>query len=158
VSNTTGSQISETPSRSEPALVPGRAKLAYAIMLLGVISLAATGILSFIVGNVPMTGWVLMLHVGSAPVFAIGLALVALTWSDLSRFCTDAPEQSCFAKAMLWLVLLSGFVVVMSGVVPMTPLFGTECQHTLYLTHRYSAFVLTAAVVLHLVSVSRKRS
>jgi len=48
-------------------------------------------------------------------------------------------------------------VVILSGVLPMTPLFGTPGQHVLYLTHRYSAITLTAAVGLHLLSLKRRR-
>jgi hypothetical protein len=39
----------------------------------------------------------------------------------------------------------------------MTPLFGTPGQHLLYLTHRYSAIVLTAAVLLHLPMLGRRK-
>jgi hypothetical protein len=58
---------------------------------------------------------------------------------------------------MLWVVLLAGLVVTLSGVLPMTPLFGGEGQHFLYLTHRYSAMVLTAAVLLHLPMLGRRK-
>jgi hypothetical protein len=58
---------------------------------------------------------------------------------------------------MLWVVLLAGLVVTLSGVVPMTPLFGTKGQHILYLTHRYGAMVLTAAVLLHLPLLARRK-
>jgi hypothetical protein len=124
-------------------------KFSYGVMLLGVLTLAFTGIGTFAFGKPPMTGWVVMLHVGASPLFSIGLALVALSWPG--RCC----EQSCASKALLWLVLLCGLLVILSGVVPMTPLFGTEGQHTLYLTHRYSAIVLTVLVVLHLLSLRR---
>ncbi len=95
-----------------------------------------------------MTHWVLMAHVAVAPLFALGLAAVALTWSGLCHGGADSP-LSCSAQALLWAVLLCGLVVILSGVLPMTPLFGTRGQHLLYLTHRYSAIVLTAAVLLH---------
>ena len=53
-------------------------------------------------------------------------------------------------QALFWVILLCGLVVMLSGVVPMTPVFGTRGQHLLYLTHRYSAIVLTIAVILHI--------
>jgi cytochrome b subunit of formate dehydrogenase len=111
--------------------------------------LAVTGIGTFALGKAPMTHWVLMLHVAFAPLFALGLAAVALTWSGLCRAGVESPLNAP-AKALLWLILLTGLVVTLSGVVPMTPLFGSNGQHLLYLTHRYSAIVLTAAVLLHL--------
>jgi hypothetical protein len=58
---------------------------------------------------------------------------------------------------LLWVVLLAGLVVTLSGVLPMTPLLGTPGQHFLYLTHRYSAIVLTVAVLHHLPTLARRK-
>jgi hypothetical protein len=126
-------------------------KFSYAVMLLGLIVLALTGIGTFVSGKAPMSGWGLMIHVGAAPLFAIGAMLVSLTWPAR---CT---QQSCAAKLFFWLMLLGSLVVILTGVVPMTPMFGTEGQHLLYLTHRYSAMVLAGIVALHLVSLRGKR-
>ena len=60
------------------------------------------------------------------------------------------------AKALLWLILLCGLVVILTGVVPMTPVFGTSGQHFLYLTHRYGGITLACAVVLHLLNLMRR--
>mgnify|MGYP001586559827 CR=1 FL=1 len=134
----------------------GWGKLAYAAVLVSVVVLTISGIGTFALGNAPMTHWVLMLHVSAAPLFALGLALLSLTWAARSRFDGDSSQQGCAAKALFWLILLSGLVVILSGVLPMTPLFGTHGQHTLYLTHRYSAMVLTAAVVLHFIARTKR--
>jgi cytochrome b subunit of formate dehydrogenase len=131
-------------------------KFSYAVLCVAGLFLAATGIGTFALGQPPMTHWVLMAHVAVAPLFALGLAGVALTWSGLGRSGADS-SLNCLAKAMLWLILLAGLVVTLSGVVPMTPLFGTQGQHFLYLTHRYSAIVLTAAVLLHLPMLARRK-
>lgn len=136
-------------------MIPARAKLSYATVGAAGLILAATGVGTFMLGHPPMTHWVLMAHVAVAPLFALGLAALALTWSGLGRGA-DSP-LSLPAKMLLWLVLLAGLVVTLSGVVPMTPLFGTEGQHLLYLTHRYSAIVLTVAVLLHLPVLARRR-
>ena len=151
-------EISQKPLESEPAsAIPPRGKLAYLAMLAGAIVLAATGIGTFVLGQAPMTHWVLMAHVSAAPLFAVGLAWVALTWADHCRFGGAGAHQNGAAKALLWLILSLGLVVILSGVVPMTPLFGTGGQHTLYLTHRYSAIGLAAALALHLLSLTRAR-
>ena len=131
--------------------------LAYFIMLASGAVLAATGVGTFITGNAPMSHWILMAHVSAAPVFAVGLALVALTWSDRCRFGCARTRQRLVTKTLLWLILISGLVVILSGVVPMTPLFGTSGQHLLYLTHRYSGITLACAVVLHLANLFRAR-
>jgi len=130
-------------------------KLAYTAVLVAVVLLAATGIGTFAIGKAPMSHWVLMLHVAAAPLFALGLALVALTWSSRYRFDDPSSQQGCTVKTLFWLILLSGLVVILSGVLPMTPIFGTAGQHQLYLIHRYSGIVLTAALLLHLISPKR---
>ena len=130
-------------------MIPASGKLSYATICAAGFVLAATGIGTFALGKAPMTHWVLMAHVAAAPVFALGLAAVALTWSGLGRGGADSPLSGP-AKVLLWVVLLAGLVVTLSGVLPMTPLWGTPGQHLLYLTHRYSAIVLTVAVLLHL--------
>ncbi|HEY3853892.1 MAG TPA: hypothetical protein VGO67_05835 [Verrucomicrobiae bacterium] len=131
------------------------AKLFYAAMAIAVAFLAFTGIGTFAFGKPPMTHWVLMAHVAVAPLFAIGLTGVALTWSGGTRSSTE-PDKIIPAKWCLWLILLCGLIVMLSGVVPMTPVFGTRGEHFLYLTHRYSAIVLTIAVAIQLVFFLRR--
>ena len=133
------------------------AKLSYALMLVGALVLAFTGIGTFVTGKAPMSHWVLMAHVSGAPLFAIGLALVALTWADSCRFGNAGSSHTSVSKTLLWLILLCGLLVLLSGVVPMTPVFGSGGQYALYLTHRYSGIVFAAAVILHLLSLRRRR-
>ena len=137
-------------------MISASGKFSYATVCAAGLVLAATGIGTFALGKAPMTHWVLMAHVAVAPVFALGLAAMALTWSGLARGGADSPLSGP-AKAMLWVVLLAGLVVTLSGVLPMTPLWGTPGQHLFYLTHRYSAMVLTAAVLLHLPLLARRK-
>ncbi len=130
--------------------------LSYAVLCAAGLVLAVTGLGTFALGKPPMTHWVLMAHVAVAPFFAAGLAAVAVTWSGLCRGGADSPLSRC-AQVLLWVILLCGLVVILSGVLPMTPLFGARGQHILYLTHRYSAIVLTAAVLLHLPMLARRK-
>jgi cytochrome b subunit of formate dehydrogenase len=133
------------------------AKLSYFAMCLGLALLAVTGIGVFALGHPPMTHWVLMAHMAGAPLFAGGLAAVALTWADLCRKDSQ-PRLGCAAKFLFWTMLLCGLVVILSGVVAMTPLFGTDGQHLLYLTHRYAGIVMAAAVLLHLPALRPRRA
>jgi hypothetical protein len=131
-------------------------KICYGLLCAAGFVLAATGIGTFALGKAPMTHWVLMAHVAAAPVFAVALAGVALTWAGISRGGVETP-LSGLAKALLWVVLAAGLTVTLSGAVPMTPVCGTEGQHFLYLTHRYSSMVLAAAVLLHLGVLGRRK-
>ena len=132
------------------------AKVSYAVLCATIAFLAFTGIGTFTFGSPPMTHWVLMAHVAVAPLFALGLAAVALTWAGLCRGGVDSPLRAS-AKFLFWVILLSGLVVMLSGIVPMTPVFGTPGEHLLYLTHRCSAIVLTVAVVLHVPLLFRRK-
>ena len=149
-------QEQTTTQTPEPG-ISALGKFAYFLMVAAGLVLTLTGILTFATGHAPMTHWVLMLHVSAAPVFAIALAFVALTWSDRSRFACPRTGYSNITKALLWFILLCGLVVILTGVLPMTPLYGTEGQHFLYLTHRYSGISLACAVILHLLSLFRSR-
>jgi cytochrome b subunit of formate dehydrogenase len=124
-------------------------KISYMVMCLGGVILAATGIGVFTFGKPPMTHWVLITHMAAAPIFALGLTAVALTWADLCRKGAS-PRLGPAAKVLFWVILLCGFIVLFTGVVPMLPFYGTDGQHTLYITHRYAAIVLAVAVLLHL--------
>ncbi len=126
-------------------------KLAYALMFAGALVLGASGIGTFATGNAPMTGWILMAHVGSSGMFSIGLMIVALTWTS------PVAQRGGISWLFYWILLLSGWLVIVSGVVPMTPVFGTHGQHLLYLIHRYSALVAAAAAVLHLLTCRSER-
>ena len=124
-------------------------------MLIAVVALGATGIGTFLIGSPPMTHWMLMLHVSFAPLFAIGLALVSLTWA--ARCVRSGAELGCAAKGLFWLILIAGLLVMLSGIVPMTPVFGTDGERAMYFLHRYSAIVLAVLVLLHLITLSRRK-
>jgi cytochrome b subunit of formate dehydrogenase len=125
------------------------ASLSYLAMGLGAAVLAASGIGVYVFGTPPMTHWILMLHMMAAPVFALGLAGVALTWADMARK-DSRPRLGRAAKVLFWVILTCGLLVILSGVVAMTPLFGTRGQIFLYLTHRYAGIALAVCVLLHL--------
>ena len=130
-------------------------KLFYGVMCAAGVVLALTGIGTYAIGHPPMTHWALMIHVAAAPLFALALAAVALTWAGTCRR-GGGSGLSGTAKFLFWVILLCGLVVLLTGVVPMTPVFGTRGQHALYLLHRYSAIVLTVAVLLHLPALFRR--
>jgi hypothetical protein len=144
-----------SPASTEVAY-PTLGKLAYAVLFLGVLCAALTGISSLIAGKVPMSHWVLMAHVGSGPLFAIGLALFAITSAERSRLGRETG-RSCVNKSLFWLLLVCGVIVILSAVIPMTPTFGTPGQHFLYLTHRYSTVIFTILFVLHAITLRRAK-
>lgn len=144
-----------TASRKLPPVDLG--KLAYAAVVVAVVVLAATGVGTFAFGKAPLTHWILMLHVSAAPLFALGLAFLSLTGgAGRARLGNGSKLPRRAAKTLFWLILVFGLVLILSGILPMTPLFGTDGQHLLYLIHRYGGIVLTVVVALHLVSPVRR--
>jgi cytochrome b subunit of formate dehydrogenase len=125
-------------------------RLAYLAMLLGVLILALTGLTASIFGKV-LGGWFLILHVAAAPLFALGVAAIAVLWADRRQYAASpgAQELDTGTKVLFWLMVLAAEVSMISAVLPMTPLYGSHGMHVLLDVHRYSSLALFILVVLH---------
>src|SRR5687767_5981139 len=122
----------------------------YLIMLLGLLVAVVTGIGSVLVSG-HMSGWSLMIHVGLAPAFMLGMAGVAVTLADRCRFVGDRPASTfgSWENFLFWVMLLATLIAILSAVLPMTPVFGTYGQVVSLQVHRYSSLVAAIAVILH---------
>jgi len=146
------------PPASGPLRITFLGQLAYLVLFAATLVLAATGVFwAWLVQGKPMHGWVLMIHAAFAPVFAVALAVVSLTWADRARFACRRSLQRASARVLFWVLLLLGLTMILSGVLPMTPIFGTDGQVALYLTHRYCGMAIAVVIVLHLLSLIRVR-
>jgi len=143
-------------------------KLVYILALACFGVLAVTGFgPSLIVGEHP-AGYLLMLHVTAAPVFAVSLAVLTLMWAYRCRFDQSdwrwlqrllrreagdkkpAQEKSDFGpKVFFWLIVLFALSVILSITLSMFPLFGTGGQEFLSQLHRYSALLLVITAIGH---------
>lgn len=133
--------------------------LVYIVLAACSAALALTGLGTMFALASPMTGLTLMAHCTAAGGMAAMLALAALGLADRSRPNAagrngNAPALSCWA---FWAMLVSGVVVVLSAVLPMTPIPTQEQQHLLYETHRFSSIAFVAAMVLHLLGLMKSR-
>jgi len=131
----------------------------YALLIACSAVLALTGLGTMFALASPMTGLVLMLHCTAAGGMAGMLALLALGLADRSRpnaagQSGNLPALSCWA---FWAMLVTGIVVVLSAVLPMTPIPTQEQQHLLYETHRFTSIAFVAAMVLHILGLIRRR-
>ena len=137
-----------------------------ALACFGVLAVTGFGP-SLIVGERP-AGYLLMLHVTAAPIFAVSLAVLTLMWAYRCRFDQSdwrwllrflrrevgdkkpAPERSGFGpKVFFWLLVIFALSVILSITLSMFPLFGTQGQEFLSQLHRYSALLLVMATVAH---------
>src|SRR5207247_7287071 len=104
---------------------------------------ALTGIGTLIIWGPPIAGWSLILHCLAAPLFAIGIALIALLWAGAYMGGT------CAGGCSFWMMLISAMVAIFSIAFTMTPLFGTANQHFLLSVHRWSSLALVFFMALH---------
>jgi hypothetical protein len=122
----------------------------YLIMFFGLLVAMVTG-LGSAVARGHMSGWALMIHVGLAPAFMLGMAGVAVTMADRCRFVGDRPGSTfgAWENFLFWVMLVATLIAILSAVLPMTPVFGTYGQHVSLDVHRYSSLVAAVAVILH---------
>ena len=142
-------------------------KLIYLLALLCFVVLVITGFYPVLFLNEHLSGYLLMVHATFAPVFAGCLAVLAVMWADNCRFDkTDWPwlqrllrrapvaeppdaKYSLVRKICFWLIVVLALPVILSVVLGMFPLFGTEGQELLLNLHRYSTLLLAAVAIFH---------
>ncbi len=130
--------------------------------------LAGTGFYASLIDGKPLNGYLLMIHAAFAPVFSVCITLCALLWAQnhvlrrtdiccpcLSKVCSipDSEKHPCGfqlgRKLCYWLLLFAAIPLIVSMVISMFKIFGTEGQFVLYHIHRISALVLVAAAIGH---------
>lgn len=141
----------------------------HAVTVLSFLTLAITGMVSVIFLGAPLEGWLRVLHIGAALLFAAGLALMAVRWAEDSRFeacdwewakkCggylgghddVDADRFNGGQKAFFWAMCLLGIVVITSGLAMVFPFFDEKIELLLLWAHRLSALFMIMAVLVHI--------
>lgn len=111
-----------------------------------------------------LTGLFLLVHVTIAPLFSVFLAvLIVLTAhsngfnkTDFVNSVNDSKNRfntgfnlSGYSKFTFWLIVLFSIPTMVSIILGMFPLFGTEGQIYLLNLHRYSTLILLVLVIIH---------
>jgi len=139
--------------------------ISYQLTLISFALLAVTAFLPILILGGHLSGFPLILHVTIAPVFCVALALSAVFWAHSQRlFSSDWPnlkskiiqnicslgeEISSWQKIYFWIFLLVSIPAILSIVLGMYPIFGTEGQAALILIHSYSTLILFIIASLH---------
>ncbi len=149
--------------------------LVYLVALVCFVVLVITGFYPVVFLGEHLSGYLLMVHATFAPVFAGCLAVLALMWADNCRFekndwpwlqkllYGEAAAKPAGAKCQLgqkvcfWVIVLLALPVILSIVLGMFPLFGTDGQEFLLNLHRYSTLLLAAAAILHTYLIIRTK-
>lgn len=110
-----------------------------------------------------VSGWPLLLHLVAAPIFIIGLTMVAIIRAERCRFGAAATgahgQMHVIRKLAFWVGLVAGFATLVTMLAAMLPVFGYAAQDELTELHETSAWVLIGATVVHFgPSLIRKRA
>jgi hypothetical protein len=148
-----------------PRTVAGARKSSYLLAMVLAAVLATTGFLQVIVTGSHLTGTLLLVHIIAAPLFALTLAAASLLWShdqqvreqDLpvlsglirTGTITGSNGLAALARLLYWIVLVLALPLILSIILSLFPLFGTEGEITLIGLHGYSALALVAVTLLH---------
>jgi cytochrome b subunit of formate dehydrogenase len=147
-------------------------KLCYIVAVVCFILLGLTGFWPVIVHGEHISGWPMILHATLAPIFAICLAIIAITWAGQNRFETgDCPwlhrllrrvtrlalpaqDGPCRCaetslKVTFWAIIILALPLILSIVLSMLPLFGTHWQDFALAAHGWTALVFAVAVLIH---------
>ncbi|RPH36253.1 hypothetical protein EHM92_04830 [bacterium] len=155
---------------SRQSMRPGNALgvlrgLFYLLTLVLFMVLAITGFIPVVLFGGHLTGVLLLVHATAAPLFALSLALLSLLWAHRQRFTEEnwntvrnltarrqvEPDrlQEVVRKACFWLIMAFSLPLILSIILGVFPLFGTEGQEALVLLHGISALLLTITAIIH---------
>ena len=116
-----------------------------------------------------LSGIFLLIHVSVAPLFSIFLAILIILFAhsnQFSKYDLDNSKnngififnQMGYIKITFWLIVFFSIPTMISVILTMFPLFGTEGQLYLLEIHRYSTLIVLILVILHsgLITVNHK--
>jgi hypothetical protein len=124
-------------------------RLIYLLFLLAVL-LQAISSFGMIIAGQRMHGWMLVMHMSSAGLFAVTLTVLAVLWAEQASFeSVGTPLFYPGEKVAFWLTLVAGLSTILSAMLGMMSWFGSDGQITLLRVHRYSALLLLICAVFH---------
>ncbi|MBK7259306.1 MAG: hypothetical protein IPI01_16175 [Ignavibacteriae bacterium] len=148
-----------------PRTIAGARQAAYLSSAVLACILAITGFIPAVFTASSPSGTLLLIHMIAAPLFALTLAAASLLWShdqqvreeDLPLLAQvvrtgtlyGAVTLSAVARALYWLILVLTLPLLLSIILSLFPLFGTEGEHCLIGLHGYSALALMVLALLH---------
>lgn len=147
-------------------------KLVYLLAIVCFLVLAVTGFYPLLVRGEHISGFLMMIHATFAPVFALCLAILAVTWAGSNRFeAADCPWISrllrrvtrlripaderpwpcsrVLYKAAFWLLMFLALPLILSIVVSMFHLLGTDWQGTTLALHRWTGLAFMIVAIIH---------
>jgi len=148
-------------------------KLIYLLAILSFLVLFITGFYHPIITGEKIGGYFLMIHVSFGGVLAACIAALAVMWAENSRLDknylpflnrllqrkpqSELPKEKdeILRKILFWLILFLSLPLILSIILSMFPIFGTDGQKILEEIHRYTALTLSLIVIIHTYLVIR---
>jgi cytochrome b subunit of formate dehydrogenase len=142
-------------------------KSTYLLTLIFFLVLALSAYLQVMIWGGPLTGWLLIIHVTAAPLFAISLMLNILVWPQQKRFNQQdwyylrqilrqkkilllrSNDVEFWNKLIFWIFMLGAIPAILAIVLQLYPVFGSAGMENLLSVHRYSTLILFVTVVIH---------
>jgi len=132
----------------------------HGLAVLGVIIQAGTGLGSKLFG-LDLAGWRLLIHMGGAFLFLVGLTVTTLQWAGRCRPVRLAGKEALTAgqRWVFFVYVAAGWLVMVTMLGAMLPVAGYREQDLLKETHENAALVLLAALAVHtIVSWAARRA
>jgi hypothetical protein len=139
----------------------------YLLTVVFFLILASSAYLQVMIWGGPLTGWLLIIHVTAAPLFAISLMLNILLGAQQKRFNRQdwyylqqilrqkkilllrSNDAEFWNKLIFWIFMLCAIPAILAIVLQLYPLFGSVGMENLLSIHRYSTLILFIAAVIH---------
>ena len=136
--------------------------------------MVTTGFIPLLLTGSNLTGIFLMIHVSVAPLISLTFAMLVVLFAHSNRFNNNdinistqdngkkeiTYKNSAYLKLVFWLISIFSLPAMVSIILSMFPLFGTDGQITLLEIHRYSVLLISILFILHtgLLSVHYKHN
>jgi hypothetical protein len=121
-------------------------KLVIVFGLLSFLTLAVTGFLPYFFFGGMVSGYWLIIHVTAGGFFSACAAGGAVLYAERNLFGFGGTT----AKLCFWVVVVLSLLVILSVLLSMFKLFGTDWQKILLQTHLYGTIVLSLFVIAYL--------
>jgi hypothetical protein len=143
--------LAEKRGRSASRWLPLVERLSVLTASLSFLVLAATGFGGTWILGSPLRGYSLLAHTTCGGVFAAALTAVALLRKRTHGAGFPPSQRGASTRRSLcfWAIVAAAWLLIVSILLSMIPLFGTEGQHALLLVHRYSGLAAMAAALAY---------
>ena len=103
-------------------------------------------------------GWPLLIHMVGAGLLLAGMVGVTFTWADRCRFGVETGLNP-LQKTVFWIAAALALALMLSMLIAMLPLLGTDCQEIAFEVHEISGLLLLVTMIVHtVVSLAARRA